>query len=75
MVYLEVDVLISVHQLWKIDPGVSVLHVEEDLMVIYRVDAIPVSTVKETVNPPQRINKLFNNRLIGLSYQVLTYTV
>ncbi len=71
MVYLEVDILISVHQLWRIEPDVSVLNVEDDLTVIYRSDVIPVSSLNGIVNPvPRRINRLSNYRLNALSYQV-----
>ena len=71
MVYLEVDILISVHQLWRIEPDVSVLNVEDDLTVIYRSDVIPVSSLNGIVNTaPRRINRLSNYRLNAFSYQV-----
>ena len=72
MVYLEVNLLISIHQLWKVEPDVSVLNVEEDLLVNYKDHIIPVSVITQVVNPPQNITKLCNNRLIAMSYQVRT---
>ena len=70
---IRVTVLLSLNQVWEINPQLSVLYPDEETYVIFCDYDIPLTTVQKLVNPPLKIVRVHGNQLLSLTYQVFLH--
>ena len=68
--YLEVNLLITIHQLWKVETSVSILNLDESLLILYGNQCVPISSIVRLIDPPQYVTKLNNHQVVAMSWQV-----